>query len=455
MNDRSPTSVRFGVIAFLALAAGSAYLTRHCIAVANTTIQKELSLSDEQMGWVFGAFAAGYFVCQIPGGWLGNRIGTRGALASLSVLWSAFTVWSAAVFSILPLVASRVFFGFAQAGLVPITAKIINDWFSVHRRGIYSAIIGASMSIGGVAAMGLTAWLIEDLHWREIFRLYSLVGVVWSIGFFAYFRTKPEQHPWVNDAELRLIHDQPMPEVGNEPAGDSPNDFGEGVTSRSRGNEATAKSSGKDVVQWMLASETLWGINLQSFFRAAAYVLFVTWFPTILERRYEMSPSEAGFLATYPLAAVIVGTLSGGWLVDFLFRRTASKRISRSGVAFVALATSGLFVFASRMADSPGLFVALMSLAAMSSGFGNPAAWAATMDVAGRQTAIVVGAMNMAGTLGGLAMPVVLGIMIGEIKETGGDWNAVIYLFAATYAAGALCWLAVDPNDSLPAESSC
>ena len=452
MSDRSPTSVRFGVIALLALAAGSAYLTRHCIAVANTAIQQDLSLSDEQMGWVLGAFAAGYFVCQIPGGWLGNRIGTRGALAFLSVLWSAFTVWSSAVFSYLPLLASRVFFGFAQAGLVPISAKIINDWFSVHRRGIYSSFIGASMSIGGVAAMGLTARLIEDLHWREIFRLYSLVGVIWSIGFYAYFRTRPEQHPWVNDAELRLIHDQPVPAGGSEPAGDSPNEMGEKDAANRRNKESTDISKGTDLLLWMLTSRTLWGIHLQSFFRAAAYTLFVTWFPAMLEYRYEITPSTAGIMATSPLAAVIVGTLTGGWLVDYLFKKTASKRISRSGVAFVALAASGVFVFASQMANSPMLFVTLMSLAAMSSGFGNPAAWAATMDVAGRQTAIVVGAMNMAGTLGGFAMPVVLGYMIGDIKQTGGDWNQVIYFVAAIYAAGSLCWLAVDPNDSLAAE---
>ena len=36
----------------------------------------------------------------------------------------------------------------------------------------------------------------------------------------------------------------------------------------------------------------------------------------------------------------------------------------------------------------------------------------------------------------------------GDIRETGGDWNLVIYFVAAIYAAGALSWLAVDPNDS-------
>ncbi|MDE2965622.1 MAG: MFS transporter, partial [Acidobacteriota bacterium] len=51
-----PSGVRHGVLGLLALAAASAYLTRHCIAVANTTIQRELQFTTEQMGWILSAF---------------------------------------------------------------------------------------------------------------------------------------------------------------------------------------------------------------------------------------------------------------------------------------------------------------------------------------------------------------------------------------------------------------
>ena len=52
--------------------------------------------------------------------------------------------------------------------------------------------------------MGLTAWLMDYLDWRDIFRIYSLVDIVWAMAFYAYFRTRPVDHPWVNDAELEL-----------------------------------------------------------------------------------------------------------------------------------------------------------------------------------------------------------------------------------------------------------
>ena len=62
----------------------------------------------------------------------------------------------------------------------------------------------------------------------------------------------------------------------------------------------------------------------------------------------------------------------------------------------------------------------MMTAASVCSGLGSPPAWAATMDVAGRYTAVIVGAMNMAGTAGGFLLPVVLGYMIGDISTDGG-----------------------------------
>ena len=177
--DGRPSRVRYGVIALLGLAAGSAYLTWHAIAVANTTIQDELGIDDRRLGWVLGSFALGYFLCQM----LGNRLGNHAALALISSLWSLLTVWTSAVTAYVPLAASRVVFGMAQAGLVPISAKIINDWFPVARRGVCSSVIGASMSIGGVVAMGLIAWLMNYLDWRVIFHIYSLVGILWATAF--------------------------------------------------------------------------------------------------------------------------------------------------------------------------------------------------------------------------------------------------------------------------------
>lgn len=441
MPNGAPTSglqsaiVRLGVIGLVGLAAGSAYLTRHCIAVANTTIQQELDIPPEQMGWVLGAFSAGYFLFQIPGGWLGNRIGTRGAFSLISAVWSLLTLWTAAAGGLVSLLLSRAFFGAAQAGLVPLSAKVINDWFAVHWRGLCSSVVAASMSAGGVLAMWLTAELMTEYHWREVFRFYSLVGIAWAIVFYLYFRTRPGDHPWLSEL-------QPVPSEDEQQD-----------TSPATSGPEPSPLSNADLIGHLICSRTIWGINAQAFFRAAGYWLLVTWFPAFLEYRFGITSVEAGKLSMFPLIAVIVGTLMGGLVVDLSLRVTGSKWISRTGTSLLALAASGGLITASAAMETPVKFVTLMSAASLCSGLGNPPAWAATMDVAGRHTAVIMGAMNMAGTVGGFLLPIVLGYMIGDIKTNGGDWNSVIYFVAVIYFLGALCWLAVNPDDAPPGET--
>lgn len=110
---------RTGVILLLAAAAVSAYLTRHALAVANTTIQLELGLSNEQFGYLYAAFSLGYMLFQIPGGWVGQKLGSRLALAMFAVLWSVMTLATAVVTTLTALVVVRFLFGVAQAGLIP------------------------------------------------------------------------------------------------------------------------------------------------------------------------------------------------------------------------------------------------------------------------------------------------------------------------------------------------
>lgn len=466
LADR-PTQVRYLVLVFVAFASSSAYLTRHSIAVANTSIQKDLGFTNEQMGWVLGAFAWGYLFFQIPGGWLGNRIGTRGALASLSILWSALTVVTGASTTLIAMWSSRFAFGAAQAGLVPNSARVIKDWFPLERRGIYSSLIAASMSVGGAFTLYLTGQLLQVLYWRAIFYLYSLVGVIWAVGFYWFFRTRPEEHPWVSASELSLIRAE-LSDSEPDPAESTPTDTGRVDTAHQQpsptaspvgGAHATiqpdagpvASSEDPSVLSVIAASFkklTMWGICIQSFFRAAGYAFYVTWLPAFLEYRFNLTNERAGAMTTWPVLLVVPGSISGGFVVDYLLRRTGSRRLSRSGVAFMALATCGVLTWLSARAQAPGQLVGVMALGALFSGLAGPAAWAATIDVAGRQPAVIMAVMNTAGCLTGIVTTYV-GYQIADIQRTGGNWNEVIYLHVGFYLAAATAFLFVDPNQTV------
>ncbi|MEX2287292.1 MAG: MFS transporter, partial [Planctomycetaceae bacterium] len=296
------------VLCLIAFASSSAYLTRHCMAVANTQIQEDLEISSGQMGWIIAAYSVGYMVFQVPGGWLGDRFGTRSAFAGISALWSLFTIWTSWATSYVPMLLSRVAFGSAQAGLVPLSAKVIKDWMPPALRGSSSAVVAAAMSIGGVATMWLTARLMVRFEndWRLVFQIYSLVGIAWAIVFFALFRTRPEEHPWLKDENAL---DFPEGELDEQqarrlrPAGSSHGAQPVGFADR----EFTV--SGGELLTRMMRSPTMWAICMQSVLRAAGYSLLVTWMVYLLEHAYSLDKQSAGTMNMRPLIGVVLGSL--------------------------------------------------------------------------------------------------------------------------------------------------
>jgi len=65
------------VLAMLCVMYFITYIDRVNISTAASEIQKELHLSNTQLGLVFSAFAYPYLLFQVIGGWVGDRFGPR------------------------------------------------------------------------------------------------------------------------------------------------------------------------------------------------------------------------------------------------------------------------------------------------------------------------------------------------------------------------------------------
>jgi MFS family permease len=439
-----PTRVRYLVLLALALAAIISYLTRVCLAPAASTIQGELSLSDQQMGYVLGGFFLGYLWAQVPGGWLGDRFGARWGLAILSLTWSIATVGSALAESEAVLWWTRVATGVAQGGLFPISVKVITAWFPVERRGIAGAVPTACMSVGAAMASGLTVFLIPGIGWRWVFVLYAVLGIAWAVVFLLWFRDRPEDHPGTNAAERALIRGKGRPSADRDLA-----DEGEPAAGPGMPEEAAPSISTAEAFRSMLVSPGMWAFCAQAFFRAFGYAFFVTWFPAYLERARGLRLENAGLLTMGPLIGVVVGSFLGGWLVDAILARTRSAWLSRSGLSAAALLVCSLANLAAAFVTDPIAAVALITGGTLFFGVTGPTTWATAMDISGSRSALVFAIMNMTGNIGAIACPIAVGVLFETITRTGAPWELVLYLFAGVYLAGGLCWLGLDPTRSV------
>src|SRR5262249_25749978 len=148
-------------MAFLLVLSFLTYFDRICITRVQEDIQRELHLSDKQMGLVFGAFWLAYALFDIPGGWLGDRFGARLTLTRIVLGWSLFTFLTGCATGFVPLLLYRFLLGVGEAGAYPNMARVQAAWLSPAARGRAGGWLWLAARWGGAFSPFLFAALIR------------------------------------------------------------------------------------------------------------------------------------------------------------------------------------------------------------------------------------------------------------------------------------------------------
>jgi MFS family permease len=419
--------VRYLVLSILCAGALVSYISRNAISVPEEDIRYALELSEMQMGLVMSAFFLAYAVFQIPGARLAEGWGSRRALTLFAVIWSASSAVLGLAAGFWSLFVTRLVMGAAQAGLLPGAVLSIKAWLPATRTAFACGWIASAMSIGSAVTAPIAGVMLDaDIGWRWVFGLFALPGLAWAVWFFGWFRDRPEEHPSITAAELEAIRGvRPEPPVTD-----------------SAGPRASVTGR-----PWaaMAATLTLWLICGQQFFRAAAYLFFTTWFPTFLKKTQNVSTAESGWLTSLPFLAVVIGSPLGGILVDRIWARTGSRRLSRQVVAAACLWLSAALVFLAYWASGTAVVVTLITLSSFSFALAGPSSYAITIDMGGRHVGAVFATMNMAGSVAAVFAP--LGPPL--ILKTTGIWDHALLLLGGMYVLAALCWTLLNPAGTI------
>ena len=409
-TSERPTRARHVALLLMIAAFAIAYLDRVCISTAAPSIQRELALSDAQMGYVFSAFTLAYALFEVPGGWLADRFGARAMLTRIVLWWSAMTAATGAAGGFASLLGLRGLFGMGEAGVMPSITRAFGRWLPLRERGRAFGLTVMAGALGGAAAQPLIAALLERISWRHAFPVFGAVGLAWAAVWFAWFRDDPREHRGVNAAELA--------QIGCEPA--APH----------RAVPWTALVHSRDLV----------ALCAMYFGAIYGWYFYLTWLPTYLLRARGFELRAVGWLAALPLLAIAAGSLVGGAASDVLARRFGARAGLRAP-GLVGLPLAALAILAAGSAREPRTAAYLLACAAGLAALGVAPAWATCLALGGRHAGVVGGAMNTFGNLGGMLSPVVVGLCLAR----GGSWETPFHTVAAGYALAALCWLRVDP----------
>ena len=208
---RATTQPRWGILGLLFAISAVTYMDRVNISVTARQMMPAYGLTDQDMGYIFSAFVFGYALCQIPGGWLGDRWGARVVLAGALVWWSLFTALTA-VAATLPLAAMvgtvgalivvRFLLGVGEAVALPNFNRAVADWIPPAQRGLGIGIAIGGIGIGAAITPPLASWVMVNYHWQTVFYLSALIGLVVALLWVLCSR---EQKAAVNVRGIDLL----------------------------------------------------------------------------------------------------------------------------------------------------------------------------------------------------------------------------------------------------------
>jgi len=419
--------MRWLLIFWVFLMSAVSYLDRINISFAGKWIQDDFGLTNNQLGWVFSAFVAGYALCQTPGGRLADRFGPRLMIGLGVVWWSLFTVLTAWVpiglsISLLLLLLTRVLLGAGEAVVYPASNQLVSKWIPTKERGIANGIIFAGVGAGAGITPPLITWIIGNWGWRWSFYISALIGLVAGIGWYLLARDRPEDHPWVKKEELAHIE--------------------AGLTAKVTGEKPKPASWGR-----ILRNRSLWLVTASYFAYCYCAWIFFTWFFRYLNDERGLDLKQSAVYAMLPFLAMTICSPLGGFISDILTKRFG-KRIGRCGIGVVGLSGAAISIALGMQVESAKVCSIALALGVGMLYLAQSSYWAVTADIAGGSAGSVSGFMNMGGQTGGWMTAWLTPVIAGSL-----GWKASFLAPAILCGLGAICWVMVNPDSRIETET--
>lgn len=411
-----PTRRRYITLLMIFITVVICYVDRANLAVASAHIQEEFGITKAEMGYIFSAFAWLYTLCQIPGGWFLDRVGSRLTYFIAILGWSVATLFQGFATGLLSLISLRAVTGVFEAPAFPTNNRLVTSWFPEQERASAVGFYTSGQFVGLAFLTPLLIWIQELLSWHWVFIITGGIGIVWSLVWIKVYRA-PRHSKGINQAELDYIR-----EGGAMVDGDAPSE-----------KKARTRLTAAD---WKLVfHRKLCGVYLGQFAVTSTLWFFLTWFPNYLTQEKHIAALTAGFMTTVPFLAAFFGVILSGIVADRLVRSGRSIGFARKTPIICGLLISTCIMGANYTND-PVWIMVLMALAFFGNGFAS-ITWSLVSSLAPvRLIGLTGGMFNFIGGLGGITVPLV----VGYLAQNYGFAPALVYI-SAVALVGALSYI--------------
>lgn len=341
------------------------YADRQAIFSVFDLLKKEMNLTDTQLGIIGGAFAWIYALGAPFAGWVGDRLPRKVLILGGMIIWSLITMATSFCTEYWQLVLVRALEGLGETFYFPASMSLIGDYHGRDTRSRAMAFHQSSVYAGTIAGGAISGYMGEHFGWRSSFYVFGGLGIVLAIVLW-FLLKEPERG---------------ASETSNRELLDLKGLFGNRMV--------------------LVLMAVFVGVN----FVAGA---FLSWMPTFLKRKFDLSLSMAGFSGTaFWNIASAIGVMFAGWLAD----RLASRyRGGRQIVQAVGLLVAVPFIVITGTTLSIPVVLGAMVGFGFFKGFYDASLWAGLYDVVPvEKRAAAVGLMNLVGWSGAALAPIAMG----------------------------------------------
>lgn len=391
-----PTVAPWRILVLLSLSGFLNYFDRANLSVGATDIQRELGLTNSQLGLLLSAFFWTYALAQLLSlsGWLADRFNAAIVLAAGFFLWSFATATTGIAHGFVMVFTMRLVLGLGESIAYPCYSRIIANIFEERHRGLANGAIDAATKMGPALGTLIGGLLILRFGWRPFFIGLGLVSFLWLP---AWLREMPRGH-----STSRREHPSGIPNLG--------------AILRQR-------------AAWFSAA----GLFCSNYF----WYFLLTWLPHYLETARHFPKEKMAYVACACYFAIAVSTLAAGRGCDWWIVRGCSVNRARKTYCAVGLALSSAIAGVTFL-KSDLAAMSLLIFCCITFGLYSSNVWPITQTLAGpraagKWTSLQNGFANLSG--------VVCPWLTGWIVDKTGHYALAFAVAAGVVLTGAAIFL--------------
>jgi MFS transporter, ACS family, hexuronate transporter len=405
---------RWVVCGLLFLATTINYIDRQVIGLLKPTLSGEFNWTETDYSNIVMCFSAAYALGLLLFGKIVDKVGTKMGYTLSVVFWSIAAMLHAAVRSTFGFGAVRAFLGISEAGNFPTAIKATAEWFPKKERALATGIFNSGTNIGAVIAPVVVPWILGVYGWRHAFIWTGAIGFIWLIFWIIYYEI-PSRQKRVSKEEFNYIHSD---KDEQEELKDKP-------------------------LPWrrLLGVRQTWAFVFGKLLTDPIWWFFLFWLPSFFAEAYNIDLKKPNLQLVIVYTATTIGSVGGGYLSSYLIRRGwlvfKARKISMLVFAFCVLP-----IMTAPYAGNVWIAVGLISLAAASHQAWSANIFTTVSDMFPKQAvSSVVGIGGMAGSIGGMLFPLLVGALLDHYKALGDIVIGYNILFVICGFAYLIAWI--------------